>query len=636
MNRFLVGLLVLSFTIGLFGGITFLPGIVHAEDQTEDEEYHRIKNIVVEYVAHEWWLVRWKNNEITCRFLVEHAGWPTADEVETWCGKSKANEWLNAKTCTLVEEGGDVNQCPGAYLSYFQSYPKERTIEVELPLPQVWLAISNCEQMTPENTCASLPNLRLIGEELLVNEAIIRIQGTIDGVPFSCPADVCDLPLWKTGSNGVNIEFWADSSFGDSSEIYSAMVRVQPWGDFTNPEGPANDQHLWYVDVISSQWRGSSPASCSATWEVFPDLGGPPPWLLTPEESSDLYTNVSYYYLAGMLISTGQVDAFHCPAGGLTRDMVANECGLQEAYTQVVEWQNLFDDEIMAAAQESGVPAQLLKNVFSRESQFWPGIYTTFKEAGFGQLTDNGADTVLLWNPSFFHQFCPLVLSQERCDLGFGNISKEEQAMLRGALVTKVNSTCLDCPEGIDLSQANFSVRIFAEGMKANCEQVGKIIRNTTSKDPGQVSNYVDLWRFTLVNYNAGSGCLSNAITAAYRQEGYLSWDGVSKNLEPGCIGAIDYVDDITIIASGLGPTPTSWVQFATPNAAQLTAMATRTIVQPTQIFPMSTPTPITTEDITQPTPTNGGYPGQPTPGDNGYPEWPTPNPTELGNSNYP
>jgi hypothetical protein len=335
-----------------------------------------------------------------------------------------------------------------------------------------------------------------------------------------------------------------------------------------------------------------------------------------------------------MLIQSGQVDASLCPDQGLNRNLIANACGVQEAYTEVVDWQNSFNVEIMDAARESGVPAQLLKNVFSRESQFWPGIYKNYREAGFGQLTENGADTVLLWNPSFFHQFCPLVLSQERCDLGFGNISKDEQAMLRGALVTKVNSTCPDCPVGIDLSQANFSVRIFAEGLIANCEQVGMIIRNTTSRDPGQVSNFEDLWRFTLVNYNAGSGCLSNAMLLAYRQYGYLTWENVSSKLEPACSKAIEYVDDITFIASGLGPTPTSWVQFSTPNSAQLTSMAQMATATPTFFLPEPTQTPIPTllQGTPQPTATLGNYP-VPTTGESGYPGGSTPTPT---NSDYP
>ncbi len=65
---------------------------------------------------------------------------------------------------------------------------------------------------------------------------------------------------------------------------------------------------------------------------------------------------------------------------------------------------------IINAANDTGVPAQLLKNLFARESQFWPGIFKAVSDSGLGQLTENGADTTLLWNPSFYSQYCPLVL----------------------------------------------------------------------------------------------------------------------------------------------------------------------------------------------------------------------------------
>jgi hypothetical protein len=616
LRRVLLLILMIGITVGLLSQFGLWSSIVRAEgDDPEEEEYIRKTNLTVEYIAHEWWLVRWADDEITCRFLVEHEGLPTIDEVKTWCGADLEKQWAKTQPCDLTESGGDVSQCPGLYLNFFQTYPGQREIEVELPLPQIWLAITGCELKSPENTCTSLPNLMFIGEEPLANENIIRIQGKINGEPFSCAGEQCAVPLKPTGTNGVQVEFWADSSFGDSSETYSALVRVQPWGDFMSPEGTANDQQLYYVDVLSSQWRGTQPASCTETWQVFPDVGGPPPWLLTPENSGELYTSVSFYYLAGMLINSGEVDGSVCPNGGMETEFTANACGVQEAYDKVIAWQNSFDEEIFTTANESGVPAQLLKNVFSRESQFWPGIYQTYLEAGLGQLTENGADTVLLWNPSFFSQFCPLVLGQDRCDLGFGNLEDDEQAMLRGALVRKVNSSCPECPVGIDLSQANFSVGIFAEGMLANCEQVGRVIRNVTGKDPGQVSNFVDLWRFTLVNYNAGPGCLSRAISLAYQRNGYLTWENVSANLEEACQGAIDYVEDISIVASGLEPTPTSWVQFATPSEAEA----------------QFTPTP-QSQFTPQPTATSGGVPvATATPSGYPAPGTPVPQPTNAG-----
>ncbi len=80
----------------------------------------------------------------------------------------------------------------------------------------------------------------------------------------------------------------------------------------------------------------------------------------------------------------------------------------------------------------------------------------------------------------------PLVLDTEVCQRGFGNLDQAEQEMLRGALVQKVNAACPDCPLGIDLTQANFSISIFARSLLANCEQVGQIIFNTTRQKPAR------------------------------------------------------------------------------------------------------------------------------------------------------
>jgi hypothetical protein len=118
--------------------------------------------------------------------------------------------------------------------------------------------------------------------------------------------------------------------------------------------------------------------------------------------------------------------------------------------------------------------------------------------------------------------------------------------MLRGALVQKVNAACTDCPMGIDLDQANYSISIFARSLLANCEQVGQIVQNATLGKAGNVASYEDLWKFTLTNYNAGSGCLINAIqrTVAMKQE--VNWLNVSSYLEPACQGAITYVEAVS------------------------------------------------------------------------------------------
>lgn len=587
---------------------------VRAQQETPEppEAPKRLTTLRVEYTASEWWLVRWKGDEITCRFIVDHTGLPIGDEIRTWCGDSLYAEWNRTKPCTLSTPGQTTQVCPGMYLYYFESKPAVKEVEVELPLPSVWISLVGCTAEPPGNRCVGSPNLLLTGEEPLPNEVIISIQGVIQGEAFICSGSPCTLPLKPTGSQGAVLEFWADSSFGDSSLHYEAQIRVLPRGDFMSPEGGSSDPPLYYIDVISDQWRGGPLASCSDTWQSFPGIGGPEPWLTTPQEASALYTEVSLYYLAAMLITNNQVDASSCPDGGLDSPLSANQCGLAQARDEVIAWQNQFDEEILSVALETGIPAQLLKNVFSRESQFWPGMYENYKEAGLGQLTDLGAETVLLWNPDFFQQFCPLVLHQSRCDLGFGNLNSSEQAMLQGALVKKVNAACVDCEAGIDLTQAEFSVNVFAETLAANCEQVGRIITNTTSLVPGQTASYADLWRFTLVNYNAGAGCLTTAIKRTYLGGEALTWQNVSSRLEVACRGALDYVKDISMINSGVQPSPTSWVFFGTglpPTAPIATLLAT----------PQPTATPVPG----QPTATPGGYPypyPYPTPTFGGYP----------------
>jgi hypothetical protein len=349
------------------------------------------------------------------------------------------------------------------------------------------------------------------------------------------------------------------------------------------------------VDVLSSQFQGEPVASCSDVWQTFPDIGGPPTWLTSPETVEELRSEVSYYYLAGALITYGIVDAGSCLDGGLQAPNIASACGVEAARPELMVWQNRFDEDIMQASQDTGIPARLLKNVFSRESQIWPGIFRTYKETGLGQLTENGADTVLLWNPSFFHQFCPLILSQPYCDLGYGNLSRdypELRSMLRGALVRKVDASCPDCPFSIDISQAGYSVRVFAEGLIANCEQAGRIITNLTDFAPGRVATYEDLWRFTLINYNAGPGCLSRSMQVVWARNLPLNWENVTANLEPACQLSIGYVEDISQMFKAAA-TATVWLPFG------------ESLVTPVLPRVLYTPTPSPTPQILQ-LPTSG------------------------------
>ena len=523
----------------LAGLLLLLPEAIRVRAASGPPGPDRYTTIVVKYTLYEWWLVRWDNNGIECRFFTDHDGLPTGGEIYNSCGKTIYKEWIETLSCPQGEIGVDTSACDGYYLQLVTSKPAQREIGVALPPPVVWVSLENCTPKSTSYWCHTLPTLVLVGEDPLPNETILSVEGTIDGKPFTC-GQVCKLPLGPTNELGIIVEFWAYSSYGDSSERFEALVRVLP------AEEGLRQVAFWYADVLSTQWTGTPVGSCAQSWESFPPPGGPPHWLTTPEHPTDLESNISYEYLAANLIVQGVVDVSECPDKGLTSEGTASLCGLEAAQPAVTEWQNRFDHLIFDVAQETGIPAQLLKNLFSRESQFWPGVFTDAPEFGLGQMTENGADTALLWNSSFYEQFCPLVLDVSVCKKGYARLKAEEQAILRGAVVRSVNAFCAECPLGLDLQQADFSVGVFAQTLLANCEQTGRIVRNVARQAPGKVVGYEDMWRFALVNYNAGPGCLSIAVQDTWNDRQPLDWEHVSVHLTPVCQGAIDYVEDIS------------------------------------------------------------------------------------------
>jgi hypothetical protein len=378
----------------------------------------------------------------------------------------------------------------------------------------------------------------LTGIEPLPGYQIISIEGLYETQPFTCDA-VCRLKLPVTGENIFTLQFWANSSYGDSSEMFDAKLRVA----LTNAGDP--DRSYWYVDVLSNQWAGVPLASCVQTWGTLPPVGGPPEWLSTPPNVEELNTDLPYNYLASQLIKQGAVDASSCPNGGLEPDETASQCGVEVARPQVTAWQNQFDEIILNVARDTGVPAHLLKNMFAIESQFWPGA-SNKTDIGLGQLTPEGADTTLMWNPPFFYQFCPLVMDSAECSKGYLGLTDEQQEYMRLALFDAVNANCENCPLGIDLDRANFSIGVFAHTLLANCEQAGQLVFNVTGDAAGKASTYEDLWKFTMVNYNAGPGCLGDALDVASGDEEGLTWENVASHLLPTCPGSVSYVEQIS------------------------------------------------------------------------------------------
>lgn len=515
------------------------PGGQYATAQ-ESEELTRQTTIVTEKTLYEWWLSRWTDNILVCQIFVDHEGPPNAEEVIRDCGIETYEQWLKTPPCEAATEGESTTYCPGLY-AYFAGFePGKTSTIVDLPTPSAWINISGCSLYPPENFCSQRPNIVVTGEEPLPDQEIIAVHIVVEGIKVSCQGDECEIPLRSTPLSGTEIEFWVDSSFGDSSEPYTALVRVIETGVPTTPTSNG-----WYVDVLSSQWLGGPVESCSLIWGSFPPPGLPPTWLSTPAQNQLLASVEPFQYLAGRLIYQGLVDASECANNGMLVNGYADACGLSKARPLVDLWQNQFDNRIIDVAKDTSLPAQALKNVFAQESQFWPGVFRVPQEFGLGQITDMGADTVLLWNEDFYDSFCPLILSENVCSKGYLRLEDDEQALLRGALAVEANSDCLECPSGVDLVHTDLSVMLFAQGILANCDQVGQTIYNATNKIPGAVSSYEDLWRFTLANYNGGAGCLAFGVFSTWALREPMDWAHVSSHFTQPCQGVIAYVDSI-------------------------------------------------------------------------------------------
>jgi hypothetical protein len=391
--------------------------------------------------------------------------------------------------------------------------------------------------------CQDTPSLILTAVEPLLYENIISVHSNFVGNTNVSSSESCTLPLTHKSEVAPRLSFWMKSSYTSESEHFIARVRFL--------KSHVTDRANWQVNAPTNQLDGENLVGCSLLMGEFPPVDVPPAWLQTPDKFDSLASNEPYVYLAGRLIAQGIVDAKDCPGFGLLQTGYANSCGLERARDEVTIWQNQFDAQILQVSKATGVPGQLIKNVIAQESQFWPGTFNTSFEFGLGRMTEMGADSVLLWDPSFFTEFCPLVLNNHACKSGYVNLSKDNQALLRGALAAEAGMDCPDCPNGFNLGHAYFSINLLAHALLASCAQVDQLIYNiilynTNGISSSEVSVYNDLWRFVLVNYNAGPGCLSDAIHYSWIPGNQLTWDDVVGSLVEGCKGAIEYVENIT------------------------------------------------------------------------------------------
>jgi len=395
------------------------------------------------------------------------------------------------------------------------------------------------------NGLVSKPYVILTAFSSLPRTETVTIRGFVNSQEFICTQSPCMITL--QGDSRFVFRAFTDS--GASSEEVIASVRV------------VQSQDGYLVTIDSVNVFTPTTDSCSLTWGVEDETGAT--WDSFVQFPYELNTKKTLHTLATQLILNGIVDTRDCPAGGLSLSLNwPTACGLERASAKMIEWQNQFDEHIWLASKTQGIPPKILKTLIELESQFWPGNSRFYvDEYGLGQLNQLGIDVLLRRDPGLYQKACAQVLSS--CFTPYASLPPDQQALIRGAVVSLADATCPTCEYGLDLDKAKESVSLIGMLLRANCQQVDVILdlaakahfdedadaatataavaTATAGGSSLSETTYEDLWRFTFVAYHSGLSCLQTAVLAVEKANLSVTWDNVANAMK--CKGAVDYAN---------------------------------------------------------------------------------------------
>ena len=341
------------------------------------------------------------------------------------------------------------------------------------------------------------------------DEHITRIEALINETPVVCDDKneiPCIIPIYPTPAEGKTLTAWATSSNGDVSERMTGLVKNHG-GELRLIWGQSDD-------VGERAWIAFRPTTL-------------PGWL-----SDDLHTERRLSYLAGRLIAAGHARAGDCPNYGLLSNGWASECGIDAIWPDLVAWQNKYNDQIRQAADEIGVPPIVLKAALLQETQLWPDATAAAGESGLGQITLNGADTLLRMDRDFYRQYVRNFYPDDARE--YINLEPWQRSNLQHAVLRAAETTG--------------GVEITARLLAANANLVGQILRDRSGDQrPGALVSYADLWRLTLLGYNAGSGCVRDTLRETAANGHKYDWGrSLLMPMQSATARRANYVNKIT------------------------------------------------------------------------------------------
>lgn len=545
-------LLVILVLLGIGTGAAF----AQSGGGTRTEE---IEVAVTQYV---WNLYANNSRAIVCTATIEHDGTPTYFETLSFCPLSIFS-WAATPEPTAVTGTGTPAPAPEAGLideatlfKYYTWHYKEAfqvTRKITLNVPNIVV------YMAAPVGYVQKPYVIISAYEPLTQNKIANINGIINGRnQFTCPGSRCEVPL----SADSTIEYWAVTTAGESSAHSTGTVRY----------ALSESGYKVYLDAAKpvAEWTDA----CGLKFGI--KVPASAEWARMPTTPAELNTFKTLHFLTGKLIINGQVDTSACPGGGFLDNGAPNSCAIESARGKVNTWQNQFDPAIWNASLQNGVPARLLKTIVEVESQYWPGGEQNYLyEYGLAQINYLGIDAALRWDPVLFDMVCNP--SQFSCSLGYLSMPSDQKSQLKAIVLSMLDTTCIDCLNGVNLDNAAQSINVLSRVLLANCEQTRYIQSSVTT----QPATYEDMWKMTLVSYHSGFGCYLNALKATRERNETMDWQHISAHLT--CPGAKEYVD-------GLWQRLLAFNTYTTPPDDPKLPTLVPTFITPT---PQPSPTPI-------------------------------------------
>jgi len=267
-----------------------------------------------------------------------------------------------------------------------------------------------CSTPGQNGWCVGPAVLNVSGSEPLSGYSILTIEGTRNGESFACPGASCSNVPLSEGSN--DFQFWAISSYGDSSAMASASGSVDTQAPtISGSLSGTSGENGWYTSAVtlSAAATDPTPGSGIASFEVSADGDAWQPfsgsltlsdgvhtvslrtadaagWTASAEQTFSVDTQVPQLSadLAGHLVSSGRynttatLSASGSDTGsGLNRIEYQDNSGGWTTYTDPLVFYNGQHEIEVRAVDQAGLTSDVQTFSFFVESR---GPYITIPD----------------------------------------------------------------------------------------------------------------------------------------------------------------------------------------------------------------------------------------------------------------